>query len=77
MDEAGPSVFQGNDDFFPFISTNQKKKKKNWCCGSRVEWSDRKESALASCLPLEPQGDCCNILGAPLQDVMVVEFSYE
>ena len=28
MDEAGPSVFQGNDDFFPFISTNQKKTKK-------------------------------------------------
>jgi hypothetical protein len=28
MDEAGPSVFQGNDDFFPFISTNQKKQKK-------------------------------------------------
>jgi hypothetical protein len=26
MDAAGPSVFQGNDDFFPFISTNQKKK---------------------------------------------------
>ena len=71
--KLGLQFFKAMTISFPsFLETKKKQKL------IRVEWSDGKESALASCLPiLKPQGDCYNILGTPLKDVMVVELSYE